>query len=109
MTAEFFQIILTAVVSLVGLILTGFVVPFLRAKYLAVQDTQAKEFADIAINAVEQLANAGLLNWDSRKAEATSRLKNKFPALTDLEAETLVEGALASAKDLVSKSKAITE
>lgn len=84
---------LTALVQIIVLIVAGYVLKFLAAKVGAVNLGKYKEFAKIAVTAVEQVLGAG--TGEMKKRAAEEFLSNKLGgALSVNDIDKLIEAAV---------------
>lgn len=85
--------ILTLVISLIGVLLTGLVVPWLKTKISNERLTSIELWVNIAVAAAEQMKVAGLITED-KKTFVVKFLKDKGITITDQELNTLIEAAV---------------
>lgn len=96
--------IISAVITLLGAIVTVFVVPFLKAKLSAEKRQELMTWVEIAVMAAEQLAKAGVIDKDDRKQHVLDFLhKNGFDAKLD-EIEEMIESVVITLPPLIDTS-----
>lgn len=110
--------ILSLVLTIIGLVLTYFVVPWLRTKFsnekLTAIQKQLKtihDWVEIAVAAAEQLKNAGKLTIP-KKDYVLKFIKDKGITITDSELDALIEAAvfeINKAKNLLFTDLALQE
>lgn len=85
--------IMTLIISLIGVILTGLVVPLLRAKITNEKMTTLEMWVNVAVAAAEQIFNvpgSGI----KKKMYVMEFLKTKGVTITDQELDALIESAV---------------
>ena len=103
--------ILTLIISLIGVVLTYFVVPWLRSKTNTQQLDTIKLWINIAVAAAEQMKIAGLI-IDDKKTYVVKFIKDKGVTITDQELDALIEAAvfeINKAKNLLFTDLALQE
>lgn len=85
--------IATLLISLIGVILTGLVVPWLRMKLTNEKLTTVEMWVNIAVAAAEQMKAAGLINVD-KKDYVVKFIRDKGVTITDKELDALIEAAV---------------
>lgn len=103
--------ILTLIISLIGVILTYFVVPWLRSKTNTQQLDTIKLWINIAVAAAEQMKAVGLLQID-KKEYVLKFVRDKGITITDQELDALIEAAvfeLNKTKNLLFKDLALSD
>ena len=87
--------IATLIISLIGVLLTGLVVPWLRAKTTTQQLDMIKLWINIAVSAAEQMKDAGLLpDGQAKKDFVLQFIRDKGVTITDQELDALIEAAV---------------
>lgn len=76
MTIDLTQLAL-ALLSIIGTIVTTYLIPFLREKYTKEQLEKAVTWGQIAVNAAEQLMKSGVIKPEERKDYAMQVLQSK--------------------------------
>ena len=100
MNGESFVKIMTAVIGLIGAIITYVVVPYVKSKTTEKQRDNAKFWVQVAVNAAEQIYNKkgqGMI----KKKYVVDFLNKKGIAITDSQLDALIEAAVYE----VNKSK----
>ena len=95
--------ILSLIITLIGLILTGVFVPWLKTKISNEKLTAIEKWVNIAVAAAEQMKVAGIIT-DDKKTYVVKFLKDKGITITDEELDALIEAAvyeLNKAKNLL--------
>lgn len=103
--------IATLVISLIGMILTGLVVPLIKEKINKEKLTNVEMWVNIAVAAAEQMKAAGLITGD-KKTEVIKFIRNQGITITDQELDALIEAAvfeLNKAKNLLFKDLALQD
>lgn len=85
--------IATLIISLIGLILTGVFVPWLRSKVTNEKLTTVEMWVNIAVAAAEQMKAAGLIT-DDKKTYVVKFIRDKGITITDEELDALIEAAV---------------
>jgi peroxiredoxin len=85
--------ILTLVISLIGVVLTGLVVPWLKTKISNEKLTSIESWVNIAVAAAEQMKAAGILTVP-KKDYVLAFIKDKGITITDQELDALIEAAV---------------
>jgi hypothetical protein len=85
--------ILSLVFMILGLVLTYFVVPWLKSKFSNEQLLNLGKWAKIAVTAAEQMKATGLITED-KKTYVVQFLKDKGITITDQELDALIEAAV---------------
>lgn len=85
--------IASLMLTILGLIITYFVVPWLRAKASKEQLVSVEMWVNIAVAAAEQMKAAGLITGD-KKTEVVKFIRNKGITITDQELDALIEAAV---------------
>ncbi|MDF2948151.1 MAG: phage holin, family [Sedimentibacter sp.] len=86
--------IATLVISILGLVLTGFVVPWVKAKIGTEKMGIVQMWVKVAVAAAEQLKKSDVLNKDDRKQYVLAFIKDKGITITDNELDALIEAAV---------------
>lgn len=94
MSAELTKQLLDALLGLVAVLITGFLIPYLKQKYSLEKRAQAYQIVKIAVQSVEQLALA--LGWDGKqkKEEVVKILSGYNIRLTHAELNAMIESAV---------------
>lgn len=103
--------ILSLVLTIIGLVITYFVVPWLKTKISNQKLTTIEMWVNIAVAAAEQMKAAGLITGD-KKTEVIKFIRNKGITITDQELDALIEAAvfeINKAKNLLFKDLAWQE
>lgn len=106
-----FTPILTAIIALIGAVITYYVIPVLKGKISADQWNEMVKWVTIAVKAAEQLKDAGLITMP-KKDFVIAFLKDKGITITDSELDALVEAAvfeINKAKNLLEKDLSLQE
>jgi len=90
MTIDLTEIVL-AVLTIIGGIISTQLIPYLREKYTKEQLERANTYAQIAVNAVEQLMKSGVIKPEERKQKAMEMLAAKNIKLDLDQLEEMVE------------------
>lgn len=85
--------IATLLISLIGVILTGLVVPWIRMKLTNEKLITVEMWINIAVAAAEQMKAAGLINVD-KKDYVVKFIRDKGVTITDKELDALIEAAV---------------
>lgn len=85
--------IITLLISLIGVVLTYFVVPWIKSKTTTQQLDMIKLWVNIAVAAAEQMKAAGLIK-DDKKAYVIKFVRDKGVTITDKELDALIEAAV---------------
>lgn len=85
--------IVTLLISILGLVITYFVVPWLKAKTNTQQLTTIEMWVNIAVAAAEQMKAAGIITTP-KKDYVLQFLKDKGVTITDQELDALIEAAV---------------
>ena len=100
--------ILSLVLTIIGLIITYYVVPILRSKVSDEKLSLIEMWVNIAVAAAEQMKDAGLLpDGQEKKDFVLQFVKEKGITITDEELDALIEAAvyeINKAKHLLFKS-----
>lgn len=97
--------IITLIISIIGLILTGIVVPWIKAKISNEKMSLVKMWVQVAVAAAEQLFKTPGMGAEKKK-HVVEILKSKGITITDQELDALIEAAvyeLNRAKNLLFK------
>lgn len=96
MTWEAMMPIIETVVGAAVTIAMAFVTLYIRTRIAAIKDEQTRKFAEVAVNAVEQLArnNEVAEKYEAAKARLQEYLKGKGIVLTDEQIESYIEAAV---------------
>ncbi|MGD9567504.1 MAG: phage holin, LLH family [Sedimentibacter sp.] len=103
--------ILTAIIALIGAIITYYVIPVLKGKISAEQWNEVAKWVKIAVAAAEQMKEAGIITMP-KKDYVLSFLKDKGVTITDSELDALIEAAvfeINKAKNLLEKDLSLQE
>jgi len=95
--------ILSLVLTIMGLVLTYYVVPWLKNKVSGEKLSTVEMWVNIAVSAAEQMKSAGIIVCD-KKLYVIQFLKDKGVTITDQELDALIEAAvyeLNKAKNLL--------
>lgn len=92
MTAIDITPILNAMVALAAALISAVVVPWLRSKLTAEQTKELLRWAEIGVEAAEQLYATG--EGEKKKAYVLQLLKNKGCSVNEEEVETAIEAAV---------------
>lgn len=94
MSAELTKQLLDALLGLIAVLITGFLIPYLKQKYSLDKRTQAYQIVKIAVQSTEQLALA--LGWSGqqKKEQVLKTLSEYNIRLTDSELDTMIESAV---------------
>jgi len=85
--------IFTALIALIGAIITYFVIPVLKGKISANNWNEIVKWIKIAVNAAEQMKAAGIITGPKKDFVITF-LKNEGITITDQELDALIEAAV---------------
>ena len=81
-------------ISLIGVLLTGLVVPWLKLKIGNEKMKDIEKWVTVAVTAAEQMKNAGLLPPDQKKKDFVLKfIRDKGITITDSELDALIEAA----------------
>lgn len=97
--------ILTLLISLLGVLLTYYVVPLLKSKISSEKLDIIEKWVAVAVAAAEQMKDVGMLTVDKKKY-VYEFIKGKGITITDSELDALIEAAvyeLNRAKNLLFK------
>lgn len=86
--------VLTLIISLIGVILTRFAVPWLKSKTTTQQLDMIKIWIGIAVAAAEQMKDAGLLPVEEKKDYVIKFIRDKGVTITDNELNALIEASV---------------
>lgn len=103
--------ILTAIIALIGAIITYYVIPVLKGKISAEQWNEITKWVKIAVAAAEQMKDAGIINVP-KKDFVLEFLRDKGITITDSELDALIEAAvfeINKAKNLLEKDLSLQE
>lgn len=102
--------IIAAILTLLGAVVSVFVIPVLRAKLSTEKRQELLTWVQIAVKAAEQLAKAGIINPEDRKQHVLDFLhKNGFNIDLD-EIEEMIQSIVVDLPPLVVKTtKSIEE
>jgi len=103
--------ILTAIIALIGAIITYFVIPVLKGKISDDNWNEIVKWIKIAVEAAEQMKSAGIITTP-KKDYVLAFLRNKGITITDQELDALIEAAvfeINKAKNLKDKDLSIQE
>ena len=95
--------IASLILTILGLVITYFVVPWLKTKLSNEKLTTIEMWVNIAVAAAEQMKSAGIIVCD-KKLYVIQFLKGKGVTITDQELDALIEAAvyeLNKAKNLL--------
>lgn len=101
--------ILTALIALIGAIITYYIIPLLKGKISADKWQEIVKWVMIAVKAAEQMKAAGLIVVP-KKDFVTAFLKDQGITITDEELDALIEAAvfeINKAKNLLQKDLAL--
>ena len=93
MSGETFMQLTTALIGLLGIIITGVLVPYVRSKTTAGQQESIAMWATIGVNAAEQIFQ-GSGRGVEKKEYALDFLADKGVSITMYDLETLIESAV---------------
>lgn len=85
--------IATLVISILGLVLTGFVVPWVKAKIGTEKMGIVQVWVQVAVAAAEQMKASGILTVP-KKDYVLAFIKDKGITVTDQELDALIEAAV---------------
>lgn len=85
--------IITLLISVIGVVLTYFVVPWIKSKTTTSQLDMIKLWINIAVAAAEQMKAAGLIT-DDKKSYVVKFVRDKGVTITDQELDALIEAAV---------------
>lgn len=95
--------IVGALITLMGAIVTVFVIPLIKAKLSAEKRETLMAFVEIGVMAAEQLAKAGVINKEERKQHVLDFL-NKNGFNVDLDSvEEMIESVVITLPPLIDK------
>jgi len=103
--------IASLILTILGLVITYFVVPWLRSKATKEQLISVEMWVNIAVAAAEQMKAAGILTVP-KKDYVLAFIKDKGITITDTELDALIEAAvyeINKAKNLLFKDLALSE
>ena len=103
--------ILTAVIALIGAIITYYIIPLLKGKISADKWEEMIKWVIIAVKAAEQMKAAGLITVP-KKDFVIAFLKDQGVTITDSELDALIEAAvfeINKAKNLLEKDLALPD
>lgn len=103
--------IMTLIISLIGVILTGVFVPWLRMRMNDEKLRTVEMWVNIAVAAAEQMKASGLINID-KKDYVIEFIRDKGITITDEELDALIEAAvyeINKAKNLLFKNLDLDE
>lgn len=81
-------------ISLIGVLLTGLVVPWLKLKIGNEKLKDIEKWVTVAVTAAEQMKNAGLLPPDQEKKDFVLEfIRDRGITITDEELDALIEAA----------------
>lgn len=81
-------------ISLLGVLLTGLVVPWLKLKIGNEKMKDIEKWVTVAVTAAEQMKKSGLLPPDEKKKDFVLKfIRNKSITITDQELDALIEAA----------------
>lgn len=96
--------IILSVISLLGAIITGFLVPLLKEKIGEAKYNQLMKMVTIAVESAEQLCRNGLIRKDERLDEVKKFLENNGYTVDTELINTMIESAVNKLPPLVIKS-----
>lgn len=85
--------ILTALIALIGAIITYYIIPLIKGKISASNWESIIKWVKIAVDAAEQMKKAGIITVP-KKDYVLSFLKDKGITITDQELNALIEAAV---------------
>jgi len=85
--------ILTAIIALIGALITYYVIPVLKGKISADTWNEIIKWVKIAVAAAEQMKEAGLLDYD-KKNYVIEFLKSKGYKINEAELNAAIEAAV---------------
>lgn len=103
--------ILTAIIALIGAIITYYIIPVLKGRISAEQLNDIVKWVKIAVTAAEQMKEAGIITMPKKDFVLTF-LKDKGLTITDSELDALIEAAvfeINKAKNLLEKDLSLQE
>lgn len=103
--------ILTLVISILGLVLTYFVVPWMQSKVSNEKMTLIKMWVQVAVAAAEQLFKTPGMGAEKKK-HVIEFLKSKGITITDQELDALIEAAvyeINKSKELLFRDLALSD
>ena len=96
--------ILTAVIALIGAIITYYIIPLLKGKISADKWEEMIKWVIIAVKAAEQMKAAGLITVP-KKDFVIEFLKDQGVTITDSELDALIEAAVFEINKTKNKAK----
>lgn len=96
--------ILTALIALIGAIVTYYVIPLLKGKISADKWQEIVKWVEIAVAAAEQMKQAGIITVP-KKDFVIAFLKDKGVTITDEELNALIEAAVFEINKAKNKAK----
>lgn len=103
--------IFTALIALIGAIITYYIIPVLKGKISATQWQEIVNWVEIAVAAAEQMKAAGIITMP-KKDFVLAFLNNKGITITDQELDALIEAAvfeINKTKNLLNKDLSLQE
>jgi hypothetical protein len=103
--------ILTAIIALIGAIITYYIIPLLKGKISADKWNELVKWVVIVVKAAEQMKKAGIITVP-KKDFVIAFLKDKGVTITDQELDALIEAAvfeINKAKNLLEKDLTLQE
>ncbi len=94
MSAELTRQIVEAIIGLMGLLITGFLIPYLKQKYSVEKRNQAFQLVRIAVQSVEQIAIATGMSGKEKKAEVIRFLNSYGVKMNAEEMDRMIEAAV---------------
>lgn len=96
--------ILTALIALIGAIITYYIIPLLKGKISTDKWNEMIKWVMIAVKAAEQMKNAGLITVPKKKF-VLEFLEDQGVTVTDAELEALIEAAVFEINKAKNKAK----
>jgi len=103
--------IASLILTILGLVITYFVVPWLKTKLSNEKLTAIEMWINIAVAAAEQMKTAGIIT-DDKKTYVLQFIKDKGITITDQELDALIEAAvyeINKAKNLLFTDLALSD
>lgn len=101
--------ILSAIITLLGAVVTVFVIPLLRKKLTAEKRAELMTYVTIAVKAAEQLAKAGIIKPEERKASVVKFLNDLGFTVDMEELEAMINSIVVDLPPLIIKTKKLPE
>ncbi len=102
-----------ALISIIGTIITTYLIPYLREKYSKEQLDKVIIWGKIAVNSAEQLAKSGVIKPEERKERAmtvlTEFLKSKNIKLDISQIDNIIESLVIQLPEFITKDNETEE